>query len=60
MVPDYPYLNGINGGVDGSYWTWTDEGYSGPGQYQMNEIGNGPLYTITVPVNAGQQNGTGL
>ena len=21
----------------------------------MNEIGNGPLYTITVPVNAGQQ-----
>lgn len=52
---DYPYLNGINGGVDGSYWSWTDEGYSGPAQYQMNQIGDSALYTITVPVNAGQQ-----
>jgi hypothetical protein len=49
---DDVYINGIDNGIDGSYWTWPAE--EGPSQYQMNEIGDGNLYTITVPVNAGQ------
>ena len=49
---DNVYLNGINGGVDNSYWKWS--ALSPPPQYAMTEITNGPLYTITVPVNAGQ------
>jgi hypothetical protein len=49
---DNVYLNGINGGVDNSYWTWS--ALDAPSQYQMTEIGSGPLYTLTVPVNEGQ------
>ena len=46
-------VNGINGGVDGSYWAWTPDSGSIPPQYEMNWIG-GNIYTLTLPVNAGQ------
>jgi hypothetical protein len=47
-------LNGINGGVDNSYWTWSAlEG--APAQYIMTQLnGAGNIYTINVPVNQGQ------
>jgi hypothetical protein len=44
---DWVSFNGITGGVDGSWSAWNDAA-------EMTEIGSGPLYTITVPVNAGQ------
>lgn len=46
------YINGIFNGIDGSWWPWPAE--EGLSQYQMNEIGSGNLYTITIPVNDGQ------
>jgi hypothetical protein len=51
-------INGLNGGVDGSYWTWTDESESIPSQFIMTWLGgsygDGNIYTLTIPVNAGQ------
>jgi hypothetical protein len=52
--PDYDVvdINGLNNGVNNSFWTW---GYfSAPPNYQMNPIGDSSLYTITLPVNQGQ------
>jgi hypothetical protein len=51
---DDVYLNGIDNGQDGSYWAWSAE--SAPSAYQMTEVpanSISPIYTITVPVNAG-------
>jgi hypothetical protein len=48
---DMVYLNGLNGGVNNSFWSW---GALQPSTYQMTQIGSSLLYTITVPVNRGQ------
>lgn len=44
-------LNGLNGGTNDSFWTWSASAY--PPQYSMTYIGNN-LYQITLPVNKGQ------
>ncbi|HEY3860314.1 MAG TPA: hypothetical protein VGO59_00365 [Verrucomicrobiae bacterium] len=49
---DNVYLNGLNGGVNNSYWTWG--ALDAPPPYEMTEISNTPLYTITLPINEGQ------
>jgi hypothetical protein len=49
---DTVWLNGINGGADGSYWGWSL--LDAPPQYEMTQINDSALYTVTVPVNAGQ------
>lgn len=49
---DEVYLNGLNNGVNNSFWTWS--AVDAPPQYAMNQVGNSTLYTITVPVNQGQ------
>jgi hypothetical protein len=49
---DTVYINGLNNGVDNSWWTWPS--LAGPPQYALTEIGSGTLYTVTVPVNQGQ------
>jgi hypothetical protein len=46
------YINGINGGNNNSFWTWGV--LNAPAQFQMTEIGDSSLYTVTVPVNRGQ------
>jgi len=48
---DYVAINGIDLGNDNSWWTWEVEGGGG---YQMTQIGDSLLYTITLPVNAAQ------
>jgi len=49
---DSIYLNGLNGGVNDTFWKW---GGLGNPTYQMTQIPNTFLFTITVPVNLGQQ-----
>jgi len=50
-------LNGLSNGVVGSFWAWGSSGNT-PANYEMTwegpNIGNGNLYTITLPVNQGQ------
>lgn len=46
------YINGLNNGVNNSFWTW---GVLQPTTYQMTNIPGTDLYSITLPVNAGQQ-----
>jgi hypothetical protein len=48
---DAIYINGLNNGVNNSFWTW---GGLGDPTYQMTQIPNTFLFTITVPVNPGQ------
>jgi hypothetical protein len=52
---DSVWLNGINGGVNNSFWTWGQAPVPGgqPG-YQMTQVPNTLLFTITLPVNVGQ------
>ncbi len=45
-------INGLNNGVNNSYWTWRF--FNAPPSYQMNQIGGSSLYTITLPVNPGE------
>ncbi len=45
------YLNGINLGDGNSFWSW---GVLQPTTYQMTNIPGSDLYSITVPVNQGQ------
>ena len=49
---DTVWINGLNNGMDNSYWTW--DGLGGPPQFQMTQIGTSELYTTTLPVNMGQ------
>jgi hypothetical protein len=46
-------LNGLDNGDVNSYWTWGTLA-GAPANYQMTEIGNGNIYTITVPILQGQ------
>jgi hypothetical protein len=48
---DLIYINGLNNGVNNSFWTW---GSLGDSAYQMTQIPNTLLFTITVPVDEGQ------
>jgi hypothetical protein len=48
---DSIYINGLDNGVNNSFWTW---GTQGNPAYQMTQISNTLLFTITVPVNEGQ------
>jgi hypothetical protein len=52
---DTVWLNGLNGGLNNSFWTWAQAPFPGgaPG-YQMTQIPNTDLFTITLPVNQGQ------
>jgi hypothetical protein len=50
---DAVYINGLNNGVNNSFWTWGI--LSAPPQYQMTNIPNTLLYSITLPVAQGQQ-----
>jgi hypothetical protein len=48
----YPvYLNGLNGGINNNFWTW---GALQPTTYEMTNIPGTDLYSITLPVNQGQ------
>jgi hypothetical protein len=50
---DTVYINGVYQGYDGSYWTWPAG--EGDPDYAMTQVGSsGNLYTITLPINAGQ------
>jgi hypothetical protein len=53
---DSVYLNGLNGGVNNSFWGGSPWGgpLAAPPAYAMTEIGSSALYTITLPVNQGQ------
>jgi hypothetical protein len=48
---DSIYINGLNNGVNNSFWSW---GGLGNPTYQMTQIPNTFLFTITVPINVGQ------
>jgi len=48
---DSIYINGLNNGVNDSFWPW---GGLGNAAYQMTQISNTMLFTITLPVNQGQ------
>jgi hypothetical protein len=48
---DSIYINGLYNGVNNSFWTW---GGLGDPAYQMTQIPNTMLFTITLPVNQGQ------
>jgi hypothetical protein len=48
---DAIYINGMNNGINNSFWTW---GGLGNPAYQMTQVPNTMLFTITVPVKEGQ------
>jgi hypothetical protein len=48
---DAIYINGLNNGVNNSFWSWSGLGDS---TYQMTQIPNTLLFTITIPINRGQ------
>jgi hypothetical protein len=53
---DNVYLNGLNGGLNNSFWTWAPGGVAPP-PYEMVEVpadSVSPIYQLTVPVNQGQ------
>ncbi len=52
---DSVWLNGLFNGNNNSFWTWGQAPVPGgqPG-YQMTQISNTMLFTITLPVNSGQ------
>jgi len=51
---DSIYINGLNGGNDPSWWGWGANPFpTGPAAYQMTQIPNTTLFTITLPVNYG-------
>jgi hypothetical protein len=49
---DTIYINGLDGGTNNDFWTWGI--FSAPSTYQMTQIPNTFLFTITLPVNKGQ------
>ena len=52
---DTIWLNGLNTGVNNDFWTWAQAPFpGGPTGYQMTQISNSMLFTITLPVNEGQ------
>jgi hypothetical protein len=52
---DTVWINGLYNGLNNNFWTWGQAPYpSGPGGYQMTQIPNTLLFTITLPVNQGQ------
>jgi hypothetical protein len=48
---DSIYINGLNNGVNNSFWTW---GGLGDPTFLMSQIANTMLFTITLPVSEGQ------
>jgi hypothetical protein len=48
---DSIWINGLFNGINNSFWTW---GALGQGGYQMTQISNSMLFTITLPINSGQ------
>jgi hypothetical protein len=52
---DTVWINGLDGGVNNSFWTWAEAPFpGGAAGYQMTQIPNTSLFTITLPVNKGQ------
>jgi hypothetical protein len=52
---DTVWINGLYDGLNNNFWTWGQAPYpSGPAGYQMTQIPNTLLFTITLPVNQGQ------
>jgi hypothetical protein len=47
---DQIYINGLNGGLNNTFWGWDTP----PAGYEMTQITNSTLFTITLPVNRGQ------
>lgn len=52
---DSIWINGLYNGINNSFWSWAQAPIPGgqPG-YQMTQISNTMLFTITLPVNEGQ------
>jgi hypothetical protein len=52
---DTVWINGLLNGLNNNFWTWAQAPFPG-GQsgYQMTQIPNTMLFTITLPVNKGQ------
>lgn len=49
------WINGVNAGQNGSWWGWATYPISGGASgYQMTQIPNTTLFTITLPINQGQ------
>jgi hypothetical protein len=52
---DQVYINGLNGGANNAFWSWAQPPIpGGPSAYQMTQISNTLLFTITLPINEGQ------
>ncbi|HZM03259.1 MAG TPA: hypothetical protein VFC44_09560 [Candidatus Saccharimonadales bacterium] len=52
---DQIFINGLNAGVNNSFWTWASPPFGGgPAAYLMTQISNTTLFTVTLPVNEGQ------
>lgn len=51
---DVVMLNGVWNGLNPSFWPWGASSQSTYAQYVMNPVPGGNLYTITLPINAGQ------
>jgi hypothetical protein len=52
---DQVYINGLNGGANNAFWSWAQAPIpGGPSAYLMTQISNTFLFTITLPVNMGQ------
>jgi hypothetical protein len=52
---DTVWLNGLYGGVNNDFWGWAEAPFpGGAAGYQMTQIPNTLLFTITLPVNMGQ------
>jgi hypothetical protein len=48
---DTVWINGLQNGDNGSFWTWASPPIpGGPAAYQMTQISNTTLFTITLPV----------
>jgi hypothetical protein len=52
---DTVWINGLDNGINNDFWTWAQPPFpGGAAGYQMTQIPNTLLFTITLPVNQGQ------
>jgi hypothetical protein len=52
---DTVWINGLYNGLNNNFWTWAQAPFPGGASgYQMTQIPNTLLFTITLPVNQGQ------
>jgi hypothetical protein len=52
---DTVWINGLDNGLNNNFWTWAQAPFPGGATgYQMTQISNTLLFTITLPVNQGQ------